>query len=73
MPANKSTDIPITTQSCRSICRRFLSCAECFIQQLITRKAMIVLRSETDNKMEFKRSLNWISLFFIGLGGIVGE
>lgn len=57
----------------RNILKKLKHSMKCFFKQLIGRKSMLALQSEIGTKLEFQRSLNWIQLFAIGVGGIIGK
>ena len=72
-----SADAPIDNnariRSENGIGKRAMFCSTTFIHRLIARKPMNQLQAEIDIQNELRRTLNWVQLTAIGLGGIIGE
>jgi hypothetical protein len=62
-----------TIRSENNVAKRALFSSTTFIHRLIARKPMSQLQVEIETQNELRRTLNWLQLTAIGLGGIIGE
>jgi hypothetical protein len=73
MSADMSVNNNAGIQPANRVLRQALSCPKAFIKRLIARKPMGTLQTEIETRNELRRTLNWVQLTAIGLGGTIGE
>jgi hypothetical protein len=73
MSNNTSADNNVKIGSRNDVGKRALFYSKTFIQRLVARKPMSQLQEEIETLNELRRTLNWVQLTAIGLGGIIGE
>ncbi|CAF1435935.1 unnamed protein product [Rotaria sp. Silwood1] len=72
MSTGTAIDNNTSIQSEYDASKQVLSCTKVFFKRLIERKPMDKLQVEIDTQNVLRRDLNWIQLFAIGLGNIIG-
>ncbi len=73
MSTNTSASNNVKIGSRNNVGQRALFYTTAFIQRLVVRKPMSQLQEEIETLNELRRTLNWVQLTAIGLGGIIGE
>jgi hypothetical protein len=73
MSTNTSVSNDIKIGSRNDVGKGALFYSKAFIQRLVARKPMSQLQEEIETLNDLRRTLNWVQLTAIGLGGIIGE
>jgi hypothetical protein len=73
MSSVTSVDNNAAIRSKNNISHQALFCCKTFIKRLIGRKSMSQLQAEIETQNELRRTLNWVQLTAIGVGGMIGE
>ena len=68
-----STENSATSSSAKQLSKRLWFSFKTLLNQLKSRKPMGQLQEEIDTQNPLERTLNWVQLTGIGIGGIIGQ